>query len=89
MVPNRVTYEPRNANGTQAACKVLPGGRGAIRQAALWTALAKRGELIGPYDMLVAATALANGFALATLNRREFVRVPGLSLVETDPYRLA
>jgi predicted nucleic acid-binding protein len=38
--------------------------------------------MIGPHDLLVAATALAGGHALATLNRREFARVPGLVLRE-------
>jgi tRNA(fMet)-specific endonuclease VapC len=58
----------------------------ARRHAALWADLARRGELIGPYDMLVAATALANDSALATLNRGEFERVPGLSLVELGAF---
>jgi predicted nucleic acid-binding protein len=58
----------------------------ARRHAALWAELAGRGELIGPYDMLVAATALANDFSLATLNRGEFERAPGLSLVELDSF---
>lgn len=61
----------------------LPEAR---RHAALWAELARRGELIGPYDMLVAATVLANDFGLATLNGREFERVPGLSLLELDSF---
>jgi predicted nucleic acid-binding protein len=61
----------------------------ARRLAELWAELAKQGELIGPYDMLVAATALASDFTLATLNRREFERVPGLSLLEIDSFRSA
>jgi len=61
----------------------LPEAR---RHAALWAELAQRGDPIGPYDMLVAATALASDFSLATLNRREFERVPGLTLVEVDPF---
>ena len=62
------------------------GMREARRHAELWAELAGRGEPIGPYDMLVAATALANDFQVATLNRREFERVPGLALVGLDPF---
>jgi tRNA(fMet)-specific endonuclease VapC len=35
---------------------------------------------IGPYDVLLAGHALAMGAVLVTHKRREFVRVPGLSL---------
>ena len=38
--------------------------------------------MIGPYDLLIAATALARGDSLATLNRQEFKRVAGLQLVD-------
>jgi tRNA(fMet)-specific endonuclease VapC len=38
------------------------------------------GQTIGPYDMQIAATALANGCILVTHNTSEFSRVPGLSL---------
>ena len=40
--------------------------------------LAKDGKLIGPNDMLIAATALANGAVLVTHNTDEFSRVEGL-----------
>jgi tRNA(fMet)-specific endonuclease VapC len=39
-----------------------------------------RGEPIGPYDTLIAAQARRRGATLVTLNRREFERVPGLSV---------
>jgi predicted nucleic acid-binding protein len=61
----------------------LPEAR---RHAELWAELASRGAPIGAHDMLVAATALANAFELATLNRGEFERVPGLSLVRLDDF---
>jgi tRNA(fMet)-specific endonuclease VapC len=35
-------------------------------------------QLIGPYDMQIAAIALANGCTLVTHNTAEFSRVPGL-----------
>jgi tRNA(fMet)-specific endonuclease VapC len=42
--------------------------------------LEKRGEIIGPYDILIAATALANGATLVTSNIREFSRIPRLQI---------
>jgi tRNA(fMet)-specific endonuclease VapC len=44
----------------------------------LRTDLEKKGELIGPNDMLIAAHALSLGIALVTDNVREFRRVKGL-----------
>jgi tRNA(fMet)-specific endonuclease VapC len=38
--------------------------------------LAQQGQLIGPNDLLIAATALAYGATLVTHNTREFGRVP-------------
>jgi tRNA(fMet)-specific endonuclease VapC len=42
--------------------------------------LEKRGESIGPYDLLIASTALAQKVILVTHNTGEFKRVPGLEL---------
>lgn len=42
--------------------------------------LTKRGELIGPLDMLIAAHARSNNLILVSNNIREFERVPGLRL---------
>ena len=66
---------------------VLPFGIAeARRHAELWAELAAAGGVIGPYDMLVGATAVAHGYSLATLNRREFSRVPGLRLVSIERF---
>ena len=46
----------------------------------LWADLRKRGELIGAHDLLIAATALTHGLAVATLNRRHFEKVQELEL---------
>ncbi len=40
--------------------------------------MTKRGTPIGPYDLLIAATALAYNLILVTCNTREFARVEGL-----------
>jgi tRNA(fMet)-specific endonuclease VapC len=48
--------------------------------ARLWSDLAQEGITMGAHDLLIAATALARGWTLATLNAREFARIPGLRL---------
>ncbi|MDO4233146.1 MAG: type II toxin-antitoxin system VapC family toxin [Lautropia sp.] len=42
--------------------------------------LEKRGCVIGPYDMMIAAHAVALGCTLVTDNTREFQRVPNLRI---------
>lgn len=58
----------------------------ARRHAAIWAAREARGVLIGAHDLQIAATALHHGQPVATLNAKEFQRVPGLHLVDVDPY---
>ena len=73
--------------GLLDAIPVLPFGLAeARRHAELWADLAKEGRLIGPHDMLVGATAVAQGYALATVNQREFARIPGLRFVPTERF---
>ena len=65
----------------------LPFGLGeARRHAELWAELAREGAPVGPHDMLIGATALAGGHQLATLNVREFSRMPGLLLIPVDRF---
>ena len=40
--------------------------------------------MIGPYDLLIAAIALANGCTLVTHNTQEFSRIPGLVLEDWE-----
>jgi tRNA(fMet)-specific endonuclease VapC len=49
--------------------------------AEIWARLARRGRTIGAHDLWIAATALSNGFGLATLDERDFRRVRGLRLI--------
>jgi tRNA(fMet)-specific endonuclease VapC len=42
--------------------------------------LTARGVIIGPYDLQIAAIALAQNLTLVTHNTREFGRVPGLQI---------
>ena len=53
----------------------------AYEHARIWEHLEASGKLIGPYDVIVAATALERGSQVATFNRRHFAQVPGLTLV--------
>jgi tRNA(fMet)-specific endonuclease VapC len=44
----------------------------------IYAELGKRGELIGPYDILIAGHARSQGLVVITGNLREFRRVDGL-----------
>ena len=58
----------------------------ARRHAVVWAALEKTGSMIGPHDLLIAATALESGHRAATLNEGEFARVPGLVLEDVQAF---
>jgi tRNA(fMet)-specific endonuclease VapC len=46
--------------------------------------LAQQGQLIGPNDLLIAATALAYEATLVTHNTHEFARVPALQIEDWE-----
>jgi tRNA(fMet)-specific endonuclease VapC len=48
--------------------------------ARLWTTLASAGCDVGAHDRIVAATAIATGWRVASADERHFRRVPGLEL---------
>lgn len=50
----------------------------------LRAALAISGTMIGPNDMLIAASALAHGLTVVTHNVREFSRVEGLRIEDWE-----
>lgn len=52
----------------------------AAKHAEIRYALEKAGKLIGPHDLIIAATALYAGCILVTHNTNEFSRVPDLRL---------
>jgi tRNA(fMet)-specific endonuclease VapC len=58
----------------------------ARRHAVIWATLEAAGKVIGPYDLLIAATALHYEHQIATMNAAEFRQVPGLRLVDVSPY---
>lgn len=54
----------------------------AFHHARIWAQLESEGTMIGPYDLIVVATALERESALATFNKRHFANVRGLKIVE-------
>ena len=46
--------------------------------AGLWAEVLARGEPVGAHDLLIGATALAIDYQIATVNARDFQRIPGL-----------
>lgn len=54
----------------------------AYAHARIWARLSAAGTMIGYYDVIVAATALLRGDAVATFNRRPFEVVAGLQVIE-------
>lgn len=64
---------------------ILPFANPESEKAAEIRALLKtQGQPIGPYDVLIAATALQHQLIMVTANQREFDRVPGL---QTENWR--
>ena len=55
--------------------------------ARIWAELETRGQIIGAHDLQIAATGLARGHEVATLNLREFQRVTGLTVIDATPFR--
>jgi tRNA(fMet)-specific endonuclease VapC len=80
---------PQNAKRRQeqfetflAVVEILPfEAEAALQAAELRHSLEREGQVIGPLDTLIAATALSHGGVLVTRNLREFSRVPGLKTV--------
>ncbi len=58
----------------------------ARRHAVLWARLERSGKIIGPHDLLIAATALEWGHSVATLNLDEFIRVPDLQISDVRKF---
>lgn len=48
--------------------------------ASLWAELARRGITVGERDLMIAATAIAKDYAVATRDKRSFSEIQGLSV---------
>jgi tRNA(fMet)-specific endonuclease VapC len=79
-------YKPRREGYLRMIFHALPivpyTEATAFEHARIWAALESSGTMIGFYDLIVAATALERGSAVATFNQRHFARVRGLKVVE-------
>ncbi len=64
-----------------ASLQILPlSDAVVVRAANIYAALHQSGQLIGDADILIAATALENGLALATNNENHLSRIAGLTI---------
>ncbi len=78
--PNSLTAE-KAVDAFLEPFEVVPFDRGAAEvYAQLRSELESKGTVIGPNDLLIAATTLAHRGTLVTHNKKEFSRVPGLHL---------
>lgn len=63
--------------------RIIPYTEHTAREhARLWAGLESSGQMIGDYDLIVAATALERGSDVATFNKRHFAVVKGLNIIE-------
>ena len=65
-----------------AQLQIVPFDAPAARvHAGVWAELRALGISLGVHDLLIAATALAIGFGVATCDARSFPRIPGLKVL--------
>lgn len=61
--------------------QIVPFCSDCAQAAATLRAILKRsGQLIGPFDILIAATAQAHNLILVTSNMKEFTRIPSIQI---------
>lgn len=53
----------------------------ALQHAQIWASLEVSGRIVGPYDLILAATAIEHKSAVATFNKRHFDCVEGLRVI--------
>ncbi|HEU0113480.1 MAG TPA: PIN domain-containing protein [Thermomicrobiales bacterium] len=83
--PERLARRTTFVEAMLSAVPVIPFDLPVAREhARLWARLDAAGRRIGPYDLLVAATALAIGYDVLTFNVGEFERVPGLTVLRPN-----
>jgi len=79
-------YKTRREDYLQIILEALPIASyteaTALEHARIWADLESSGGMIGFYDLIVAASALEHGSAVATFNQRHFARVRGLKVIE-------
>jgi len=79
--PSRAARREAWVEDVLAAFPVLPFDlRVARHHARLWADLRASGQMGGVHDLLIAATALANGCSVLTDNEDHFARIRGLAV---------
>lgn len=80
---NNPNHRAQQLNTLLTQVKVIPFNRAeALASAAIRAQLESSGTPIGPYDTLIAGTALANQMTLVTHNTKEFSKVIELNLTD-------
>ena len=64
--------------------KVIPISDSVIKYAQLRTQLEADGIRLDNFDLLIAATAITEGFTLITHNKKHFDRIPGLKIKDWE-----
>ncbi len=81
----RSTSPKKRAKQLEELCALVVvltfGNEEAKTSATIRVALEKKGTPIGPYDVMIAGTALCKQGVLVTKNTKEFRRVPGLEII--------
>jgi tRNA(fMet)-specific endonuclease VapC len=79
--PQRAQKIESTIDSLLSAVTILPfTAREAKQSAQIRAVLKSKGQPIGPYDVLLAATALQQKLIIVTANSREFNRVSGLQI---------
>jgi len=79
--PERRVQRERFVEAILARFPVVEFGLEAARaHARLWAELMARGEAVGAHELIIGATAIAIDFQVATINPRDFQRIPGLRI---------
>jgi tRNA(fMet)-specific endonuclease VapC len=48
--------------------------------ARIWAAIARKGWTVGAHDLIIAATAISLDYPVATVNIRDFEKIPGVKI---------
>ena len=48
--------------------------------ARIWAAVARKGWTVGAHDLIIAATAISLDYTVATVNTRDFEKIPGVKM---------
>jgi predicted nucleic acid-binding protein len=83
--PTHRAKRQRYVENFLAAMRIVPYTEQTAQiHARLWAKLESTGQMIGDYDLIVAATALERGSSVATFNKRHFSAVKGLKVITPE-----